>query len=992
LSMAEKVLAETDKFSAGADKIFSETDRFLDETERLLFDPERPLSDPEVFSGLEERIWAETKKLFSETDRVLGDAEKFMKQTDRLLDEAEETLEKIEGRPKISPKRRRRAGKRRRGPKNFRKGRERAGDFGKTFFSGLEPVEVRPLVKIGERTNVAGSRLFLKFIQEEAYEKALGLAREMIDQGAQILNVCMDDPLLDAPGCLTRFLTLALSDPDIAKVPIMLDSSRWETLETGLKLLQGKGIVNSLSLKDGESEFLRKARLARRYGAAIMVMLFDEKGQAATFPRKIEVAGRAYRLLTAAGIPPEDILFDAVVLTIATGIPDHDRYALDFFKACRWISRNCPGAKVSGGIANLSFSFQGNEGIRAALHSVFLKHAEDAGLSLAIVNPGTMIPYDSLDPALRTAAEDLILCRKPQAAEELLQFALPKTEKTEGEKKLWRTESPENRIIHAMLKGIDDYIEADVLELRPQVPKPLDIIEGPLMEGMRKVGDLFGEGKLFLPQVIRSARVMQKAVSALTPYLGQEKKGTGKILLATVKGDVHDIGKNFVGVVLSCNGWEVLDLGVMVPAEKIAETARQERADLVGLSGLITPSLDEMIRTAQEMNRQGLRIPLLIGGATASLAHTALRIAPEYSGPVVYIRDASRSAQAVRALLSPLDREPFLAKLQTEYQQARNRHAQLTEKRNLLSFAEARDNRFIPNWSLPQNNPEPKVKGVLNLSDYPISRAAPYLDWQAFLGAWDAGPAGGETLLKDAQDLLEDIQTKGLLTLRGALGFFPAASVNEDALIFDAPEGKEIARFSFLRDQRKKSPGEKNLCLADFLPQADEKAGPIRAPGWLGAFVLSAGFGLEKAQTGPDKYRRLLLGTLANALTEAFAEEIHQRVRREWWGYSPNENLSKEELFAGKYPGLRPALGYPVCPDHQDKGIVLNLLDPEGRCGFTLTESGMLIPGAAVCGLYFAHPEARYFGLGPIGADQLQDWAIRKNLSLPAAEKRIASL
>jgi 5-methyltetrahydrofolate--homocysteine methyltransferase len=897
----------------------------------------------------------------------------------------------------------------------------------KTFFAGLEPVGVdrtQGLIKMGERTNVAGSRQFLKLIRQGQYHEALGIAREMIEQGVHLINVCMDDAMLDAEACLTRFLTLALSDPDIARVPIMLDSSRWEVIETGLKLIQGKGIVNSISLKDGEEEFLRKARLAQRYGAAVMVMLFDEQGQAATYERKIAVAGRAYQLLVEHGFPPENIIFDGVVLTIATGIPEHDRYALDFIKACEWIRAHCPDAQISGGIANLSFSFQGNEPVRNAMHAVLLKHGIDAGLSMAIVNPATMIPYDRLDPALRSAAEDLMLCRKDHAAEALLNFALKdlgdeapalpcaslKTSDSaykqgkNGEGKSWRSWDVEARILHGMVKGIDDYIEADVLELRPRCARSLEIIEGPLMKGMQEVGNRFGEGKMFLPQVIRSARVMQRAVSVLKPFIEQEKdkttgkenSGTSKILLATVKGDVHDIGKNFVGVVLGCNGYEVLDLGVMVPTEQILETALKEQVSIIGLSGLITPSLDEMIRTAQTMEKQGLTIPLLIGGATTSLAHTALRIASEYSGPVVYVRDASRSAEVVRALLSPAERPRFLENLHATYQEAVAHHTRIQDKLNLLPLAEARRNRVRIDWTQPGVNPEPNIKGILDktiLEDYPLDRIIPYIDWAGFLRAWDVGDSrkGQETaeakLLEDARDMLHRICTKKLLTLRGSIGFFPALSDGEDVLIL-GDRATEIARFSFLRNQGKKPAGGANPCLADFiLPR--KAAGD--ATGWIGLFALSAGFGLEKAMAQQDEYRRLLLATLANTLAEAFAEETHLRVRREWWAYTPEENLSIPEVLGGKYVGLRPAIGYPICPDHQDKRIVFKFLQAQERCGLALTESAMIVPAASVCGLYLANPKAYYFGIGSVGADQMQDWTARKGISLEEGELVVSS-
>jgi 5-methyltetrahydrofolate--homocysteine methyltransferase len=859
----------------------------------------------------------------------------------------------------------------------------------RTLFAGLEVAEAGGaaggLVKIGERTNVAGSRQFLRLIQQEQYREALAIAREMLEKGAGLINVCMDDPMLDAQAALSRFLTLALSDPDIARAPVMLDSSRWEVIETGLKLLQGKGIVNSISLKDGEEEFLRKARLARRYGAAVMVMLFDEQGQAAVFSRKTEAASRAYRLLTEDGFPPEDIIFDAVVLTIATGIPEHDVYGRDFIDACRWIKANCPYAQVSGGIANLSFSFQGSGQVRDAMHSVILKHAMDAGLSMAIVNPAAMLPYDTLDTALRDAAEDLILCRKQGAAEALLALALKsggaaasrpvRTESGGGGS--WRSLPLEERIHRAVVSGIDDYIEQDVLELRPLRSSSLEIVEGPLMGGMREVGDRFGAGEMFLPQVIRSARVMQRAVSALSPFIEAEKAGASrgkrdKILLATVKGDVHDIGKNFVAVVLGCNGYEVLDLGVMAPAERIIEAALAEKAALIGLSGLITPSLDEMIKTAKALEARGLAIPLMIGGATTSLAHTALRIAPAYSAPVVYVRDASRSAEVARALLSSKDRPGFLQDLARSYQDAAARHAEIEGRRRLIPLAAARENKAVIDWSHPEANPPPRSAGIQDLRGYPLERVAPYIDWPAFLRQWESKQEDPR-LLEDAKALLSRIVQEKLFSLRGVAGILPARAQGDDVVIYHdnheaGEEGEE--RLCFLRDQRQKPAGRHNLCLADFvMPQTC-------GSGWIGLFALGvfsegAGAGAE------DEYHRLLAGTLAHTLAEAFSAEVHKRVQREWWGIEG---------------GIRPAIGYPMCPDHKDKEVLFKALNARERCGFDLTEHGMIIPAASVCGLYLAHPRSCYFGVGTVGEDQLRDWTRRKGISLEEGEKRLTAL
>jgi 5-methyltetrahydrofolate--homocysteine methyltransferase len=896
-----------------------------------------------------------------------------------------------------------------------------------TWLAGLEPLRVnreQGIAVIGERAHAPGSRKFLALIREEKYGETLSMVHDMIDRGALVINVCMDDPFLDARAAMIRFLNLALSDPDIARLPVMIDSSRWEVLEAGLKCLQGKGIVNSISLKEGEEEFLKKAFFARAFGAAVVVMLFDEQGQAGSYERKIEIAARAYALLTGRGFPPEDIIFDPNVFALATGIPEHDRYALDFIRACEWIKTHCPGVQISAGVSNLSFSFRGNEPIREAMHAVFLKYAGEAGLSMAIVKAG-LIPYERLDPPLRRAAEDVILCRSPgpEPAERLLALAMETAEKPGAgaikkgrEVEAWRSLPPEDRILHAMLTGQDDYIEEDVRALRSGYVRSLEIVEGPLMRAMGEVGDRFGEGRLFLPQVIRSARVMKKAVAVLEPFIEAEKKldaggsqGGGRILLATVKGDVHDIGKNIVGLVLGCNGYEILDLGVMVPAERIIQTAEQERVDLVGLSGLITPSLDEMIKIAREMEKRKLTIPLLIGGAAASLAHTGLKIAPEYSGPVVYIPDASRSAGAVRALLSGTGRTRFLEALEADYRKAAERHQSIQARIELLPLEKARENRIPPDAGLI---PEPQFRGSRTFNDYPVSRIIPYINWKNFLRSWDMSPASpGKTrpgdardaaearLLEDAKTLLDQVASRGILKLRGVLGFFPARSRGEDLFLYDpggaaagpGPEGA-VARFSFLRSQEKKRAGLPNPCLADFIPPPDAGG----AAGWIGLFALSAGFGLPEAEAAckarGDDYGRLLLSTLANILAEAFVEELHLRVRRELWGYAPEENLSPEEIFRGAYQGIRPAFGYPACPDHDDKRICFDLLGAREKCGLELTDTAMIVPAASVCGMFFSSPRACYFGLGTIGEDQLADWAARKGINTQEARRRIGRL
>jgi 5-methyltetrahydrofolate--homocysteine methyltransferase len=904
----------------------------------------------------------------------------------------------------------------------------------RTFLAGLEPLPVgrgagggfpaAPLVDIGERTNVAGSRKFLRLIKDEKYAEALGVARDMIEAGAAVIDVCMDDALLDAEKAMTAFLNLALADPDIAKAPFMIDSSRWPVIEGALKCIQGKALVNSISLKDGEAEFLRRARIARTYGAALVVMLFDEQGQAAEYERKIETAGRSYRLLTGDGFPPEDIVFDPNVLSIATGIPEHDSYGLDFIRACAWIRENCPGVQISGGISNLSFSFRGNDTVREAMHGVFLKHAVDAGLTMAIVNPAGLASYDEIDPALRQAAEDVILCRRPGAdsggpaagkspGERLLDLAselAARTDegRTEARAADWRSLPPDERIVHAMIKGIDDHIEADVLEVRPRYKRALDIVEALLMKGMKEVGDRFGEGKMFLPQVIRSARVMKKAVAALEPFIEAEKTlfageaaAKAKILLATVKGDVHDIGKNIVGLVLGCNGYQIIDLGVMTPASRIIEAALRENVSVIGLSGLISPSLDEMIFTAREMEKQGIRIPLMIGGAAASLAHTGLRIAPVYSGPVAYVPDAGKSAETVRALLSDTEGPRFLEKLETSYREAAIRHEKIKQYVELRPLEEARQNRIPIVSYIPT---EPKVQGVIELVDYPPERVIPYIDWGVFLQTWDLAEEtypsaytvkarrerqrSRKKLLDDAGALLNRIVDEKILRLRGAVGLFPAYAEGDD-IVLPGPEG-ETARFCFPRNQERKRTAGPNPCLADFLLPRGQ------GPDWIGLFALSAGFGLAEAavqyQAQHDDYGSILLASLANALTEAFSEEVHLRVRREWWAYAPGETLGPEEIIRGAYRGIRPAFGYPACPDHRDKEIVFRLLEAGERCGLKLTNTAMIVPAASVCGMYFASPASYYFGVGRLDEDQIGDWARRKNAGPREIQKRLGRI
>jgi 5-methyltetrahydrofolate--homocysteine methyltransferase len=834
----------------------------------------------------------------------------------------------------------------------------------KTFYlSGLEvlrrdidalapPTLPYPLTAVGERTNVAGSRKFLRLIKEENYAAATVIARKMIESGAEIIDVCMDDALLDSKTAMTRFLNTVLSDPDVAKAPIMIDSSRWETVVAGLKCAQGKSLVNSISLKEGVDAFLKKARTVRKFGAAVVVMLFDEEGQAATYERKIAVAERSYRLLVEDGFPVEDVVFDPNVLSIATGIPEHDAYAIDFINACSWIRENCPNTRISGGISNLSFSFRGANMIREAIHAVFLHHAVKAGLSMAIVNPATLVPYEDLAPDLRLKVEDVVLRRRPDATERLL--ALADSLKKEDAPTMQRNDSPkadprqgmdaEARVRYAMLNGVDEFVEADVLELAGRT-SALGVVEGPLMDAMREIGALFGEGKLFLPQIVRSARVMKKAVAVLEPLLHdsevvrQAPPAKKKILVATVKGDVHDIGKNIVGVILACNGYEIIDLGVMVPCETIVETAIREKVDAVGLSGLITPSLDEMITVAKAMKAAGLTVPLLIGGAAANLAHTALKIAPEYA-PVVYSQDASQSVSQIHSLFGA-GRDAFLRDLEETYQTARESRLKKQVERRVITLEAARANRFVSN----EAQVAPRCQGIITLNDYPLGRIVPFIDWKLFFYQWGGSM---EKLQADAEALLVRVAKEKLLALRGVVGLFPAKSENETVTVLH--EGRETA-FTFPRNLEDKSerPTERNLCLADL----------VSREGWIGLFVLSAGFGVKEFASNDD-YERFLLSTLANTLAEAFAEEVHLRVRTEWWGYSGAEKAKRvekpqiEALLAGEYPGARFGFGYPICPSHGDKRLCFDILHAEEKTGVTLTESFMMSPEASVCGLFLS--------------------------------------
>jgi 5-methyltetrahydrofolate--homocysteine methyltransferase len=877
--------------------------------------------------------------------------------------------------------------------------------------AGLEALVIGPgslFVDVGERTNVAGSARFRKLVQQGDYETALEVARQQVTNGAQMIDVNMDEGLLDSTRAMTEFLRLAAAEPDIARVPVMIDSSRWEVLEAGLQCLQGKGVVNSLSLKDGEAEFVRRARLVRRYGAAAVVMAFDERGQADTLERKIEICTRAYRVLTEqAAFPPEDVILDPNIFAVATGIPEHDDHARAYIEAARAVKATLPGALVSGGVSNVSFSFRGNDRVREAIHAVFLYHAIRAGMDMGIVNAGALPVYEEIPADLRERIEDVILNRRADATERLVEIAARYSDAAGAPRapadSTWRTWPVEKRLEHALVQGAADWIETDVEEARLAAARPLDVIEGPLMAGMQVVGDLFGAGKMFLPQVVKSARVMKKAVACLEPYLQAEKaagaaRTNGKIVLATVKGDVHDIGKNIVGVVLQCNNYEVVDLGVMVPAERILEKARAENADLVGLSGLITPSLDEMVHVAHEMQRLGFTLPLLIGGATTSRVHTAVKIDPEYAGPVVYVPDASRAAGVVAGLVSSTTRPTQAAGVKAEYAELRATRRTAAGGGKTLAIAAARANRPRFAWQAP-SAPRPAVLGVRAFAPWPLEDLVERIDWTPFFQAWELPgrhpailkdpKAGAEArrLLEDARRLLRRAIEAGWLEARAVVGLFAAGAVGDDVRLFaDERRHETLAELHFLRQQAAKSEGAPNFCLADFVAPVESGVGD-----WLGAFAVSAGFGVEPRaaafEAARDDYSAIVLKALADRLAEALAERLHERVRREFWAYAPDESLGNEDLIAEKYRGIRPAPGYPACPDHSEKTILWQVLDVERHTGMRLTESWAMWPAASVAGYYFAHPEARYFGVGHVGRDQVQDYARRKGASQHEAER-----
>lgn len=892
-----------------------------------------------------------------------------------------------------------------------------------TRLSGLEPLNITEdslFVNIGERTNITGSARFRNLIKAEDYDTALSVALQQVEVGAQVIDINMDEGMIDGVAAMDRFTKLIAAEPDISRVPVMIDSSKWEVIETGLKNVQGKPIVNSISMKEGEEKFIREARLCRKYGAAVVVMAFDEQGQADNLERRKEICGRVYRILTEeVGFPAEDIIFDPNCFALATGIEEHATYGIDFIQACAWIKENLPGVHISGGISNVSFSFRGNNPVREAIHAVFLFHAIKAGLDMGIVNAGALVPYDSIDPELRDRIEDVVLNRREDAAERLLEIAerFNSKDKESGDPAAaeWRSLPVRERITHALVKGIDAHVDADTEELRAEIAaaggRPIEVIEGPLMDGMNVVGDLFGSGKMFLPQVVKSARVMKKAVAYLLPYIEAEKEqnGTadskdtnGTIVMATVKGDVHDIGKNIVGVVLQCNNFEVIDLGVMVPAQKILDAAKEHNADIIGLSGLITPSLDEMVNFAVEMERQGFEIPLLIGGATTSRAHTAVKISPRRNGPVVWVKDASRSVPVAAALLDDKQRPALLEATETDYAALRERHAQKNE-RPMVTLEQARANRTPIEWD-GYTPPVPAIgTGVRDFHDYDLAELREYIDWQPFFNAWEMkgrfpdilnNPATGEAARKlydDAQEMLDTLIKEKWLRANGVIGFFPANAVGDDIEVYtDESRTEVLTTLHNLRQQGEHRDGIPNRSLGDFIAPKDSGLAD-----YVGAFAVTAGLGSQEKimefKAALDDYSAILLESLADRLAEAFAERMHQRVREEFWGYQPDEHLDNEALIGEKYVGIRPAPGYPACPEHTEKVTLWKLMQVKERTGIELTESMAMWPGAAVSGWYFSHPQSQYFVVGRMAQDQVADYAKRKGWTLAEAERWLSS-
>lgn len=879
--------------------------------------------------------------------------------------------------------------------------------------SGLEPLIVRPetnFVNVGERTNVTGSKKFARLIRENKYEEALSVARQQVENGAQVLDVNMDDALLDGKQAMTTFLNLLQSEPDIAKIPVMIDSSKFEIIEAGLKCVQGKCIVNSISMKEGEEKFIQQALICQSYGASVVVMAFDEIGQADTFQRKVDICERALKILTeVVGYEAQDIIFDLNIFAIATGLEEHNNYAVDFIEATRYIKQKHPLVKISGGVSNLSFSFRGNEPVREAMHSVFLYYAIAAGMDMGIVNAGQLVVYDQIEPTLRNLCEDVIFNRgndNNEATDKLITFAETVKAKDKEEKKddAWRLQPVEERLKHALVNGITDYIDADTEETRQKYPKPIEVIEGPLMAGMNVVGDLFGAGKMFLPQVVKSARVMKKSVAYLLPFIEEEKKnnphaqggGAAKILLATVKGDVHDIGKNIVGVVLGCNGYDIIDLGVMVPTDKILDTAIRENVDIIGLSGLITPSLDEMVHVGREMQRRGMTVPLLIGGATTSRTHTAVKIEPGYDNGVVHVLDASRSVTVVSSLLSKDQKESFLGGVRKEYNKIREDFGKKQSSKQYISFAEAQANGVNIDWS-NYTPPVPTFTGVKVFDEYSLDDIRQYIDWAPFFIAWELGGRfpqllddaviGGEArkLYTDANALLDKIVSEKWLTASGVIGFWPAAKTGSETITVQ--DGDKKFDLEHLRQQVKKAAGQPNISLADFIKPIDSTN---TSQDYIGAFAVTIK-GIEphiqRFQQELDDYNKIMLQALADRLAEAFAELLHARTRREFWGYAKDEQLSNEDLIKEQYSGIRPAPGYPACPEHTEKYKLFDLLNATQNTGIELTESLAMYPAASVCGWYFSHPQSQYFGIGKISQDQFDDYAKRKGWDTEEAEK-----
>lgn len=882
--------------------------------------------------------------------------------------------------------------------------------------SGLEPFVLTsdiPFVNVGERTNVTGSARFRKLVKNRDYAAALEVARDQVENGAQIIDINMDEGLIDSRAAMVEFLNLVAAEPDIARVPIMLDSSKWEVIEAGLQCVQGKPVVNSISMKEGEDQFREQAGLCLAYGAAVVVMAFDEQGQADTAERKIQICARAYKILTEeVGFPPEDIIFDPNIFAVATGIEEHNNYGVDFIEATRWIRQNLPHAHVSGGVSNLSFSFRGNEPVREAMHAVFLYHAIQAGMDMGIVNAGQLAVYDQIDQELRDACEDVVLNRRDDATERLLEIAERFRGDGSGQKRekdlSWRELPVEKRLEHALVNGITEYIEADTEEARQQADRPLHVIEGPLMAGMNVVGDLFGAGKMFLPQVVKSARVMKQAVAVLLPYMeeekrlngGTERESAGKVLMATVKGDVHDIGKNIVGVVLACNNYEVIDLGVMVPPQKILETARAENVDVIGLSGLITPSLDEMVHVAAEMEREGFVVPLLIGGATTSKIHTAVKIAPRYhKGAAVYVTDASRAVGVVSSLLSPAQQQAYVDGIRADYADVADRHERAEAAKSRLSLQAARDNAYKVDWTGWQAQ-TPRFLGSRVIDDWDLATIADYIDWTPFFQTWELkgvyprilddekqGEAA-RNLFHDAQDMLARIIEGKWFRPRAVVGFWPANTVGDDIRLFTGDDRNEpLATLHTLRQQVTKRGGRPNVALSDFVA-------PMGSRDYVGAFVVTAGPEeteiSARYERANDDYGAIMVKALADRFAEAMAEMLHERVRREYWGYAPQERFSPSELIAEPYDGIRPAPGYPAQPDHTEKTTLFRLLDAEAATGVTLTESMAMWPGSSVSGLYIGHPEAYYFGVAKIEEDQARDYAARKGMTLEETERWLA--